>query len=149
MDRELLSNLKLNLVSVYLIKVNYWLIHLWTEIQWSYCALGEQKIFLLYLSIRRQTYSTPFKCMSLYGCIRPYWLFLKYVHLLPDWRSEVKRGAPQGSVLRPLLFTFTNLLFIISVSFNCYTDDNQLFVPMKFKEANFTFLQYCVADIKW
>ncbi len=68
--------------------------------------------------------------------------------------SPLSCGIPQGSVLAPLLFSLYmlplgSILRKYSVSFHCYADDTQLYVP--FKSSDYTAMERllaCLNDVK-
>ncbi len=62
-------------------------------------------------------------------------------------------GVPQGSILAPLLFSFYMLpLGSIfrkhGLSFHCYADDTQVYLPVRRNSVGFESLMACLADVK-
>lgn len=63
-------------------------------------------------------------------------------------------GVPQGSILGPILFSLYMLALgqVIqrqSISFHCYADDTQLYLPLKpNNRSNLLGLIHCLKDIK-
>ncbi len=71
-----------------------------------------------------------------------------------SYQSQVQYGVPQGSVLRPLLFTLymLRLGYIIrdhGVSCHCYADGTHLYISLRPDETyQFEKLTECIVDIK-
>lgn len=68
--------------------------------------------------------------------------------------SLLSCGLPQGSVLAPLLFSFYmlplgSILRKYSVSFHCYADDTQLYIPFKSNDSTaIERLLACLNEVK-
>ncbi len=71
-----------------------------------------------------------------------------------SYRSQVRYGVPQGSVLGLLLLTLYmltlgNIIRKYGVSFHCYADENQLYISLRPGETNqIEILMECKVDIK-
>ncbi len=76
------------------------------------------------------------------------------VNEVVSYRSQVRYGVPQGSVLGPLLLmlymlTLGNSIRKNGVSFHCYADDNQHYISSWPGETNqIEKLMECIVDIK-
>ena len=62
---------------------------------------------------------------------------------------KLRFGVPQGSVLVPLLFAIYMLpLHSFGISFHCYADDTELFIPVESRDSQIQKVESCLAAVK-